>query len=587
MPTYKVTDPETGATVNLTGDSPPTEQELVEIFASIKPQPQEQAAMPTIEQPKQVIGNDDNRMRDSIPNSGLPNNVNKRRSRGAFNEISGSAPSPAMGVIEPALAIASGAILEPVSGLAGIAQTLNPFADEGAGARAVESVKSAAYQPKTKEGIESMEAIADTFGGLTEALEAVDKYAGDSVFNATGSPALAAMATAGPTLALELLTLGTGAGIKTVAKSAGKAIEKSKIKSILAKSAPEIEQLKEAASAVYKELDDSGITIKTSAYNSMVKDMVKQAESAGFSRRTGEVLLPKSTAVIKALEEGVAERVPFTLVDIDNLRKQAGIAAKDINNAADSAVSSSLISSIDDFLDNAGEAALNKGDIPANQVGPKYKAARELWGRAKRAEVLNEAMYKAGNQASGFENGIVTQFRSILNNKKTRNMFKKDELKAIKDVVDGDFKRSTAKLIGKFGFSEGHATGMLGGSVGVAGGAAIGGPVGAVAVPLIGQVSKKLAQRMAADKSNFANQVVRAGKNADEIAKAYMRNTPKSKRDYFELSELLMSPDIELKTSINNQLINDAIDTAKGRKVISAVVSAQAAKPAIEEKKQD
>jgi hypothetical protein len=43
MPTYKVTDPSTGRTVKLTGDSPPTEQELEEIFASL----------PASEQPKE------------------------------------------------------------------------------------------------------------------------------------------------------------------------------------------------------------------------------------------------------------------------------------------------------------------------------------------------------------------------------------------------------------------------------------------------------------------------------------------------------------------------------------------------------
>ena len=32
MPTYKVTDPDTGRTLSLTGDAPPTEAELEEIF---------------------------------------------------------------------------------------------------------------------------------------------------------------------------------------------------------------------------------------------------------------------------------------------------------------------------------------------------------------------------------------------------------------------------------------------------------------------------------------------------------------------------------------------------------------------------
>jgi hypothetical protein len=40
MPTYSVRDPTTGKTVRLTGDSPPTEQELEQIFAGLKEQPQ-------------------------------------------------------------------------------------------------------------------------------------------------------------------------------------------------------------------------------------------------------------------------------------------------------------------------------------------------------------------------------------------------------------------------------------------------------------------------------------------------------------------------------------------------------------------
>jgi len=35
MPTYKVTDPSTGKTLRLTGDSPPSETELNQIFSSI------------------------------------------------------------------------------------------------------------------------------------------------------------------------------------------------------------------------------------------------------------------------------------------------------------------------------------------------------------------------------------------------------------------------------------------------------------------------------------------------------------------------------------------------------------------------
>jgi hypothetical protein len=53
MPTYKVKDPETGKTVSLTGDSPPTEQELNDVFSKIVGNSDSQS----LEQPKQPESN--------------------------------------------------------------------------------------------------------------------------------------------------------------------------------------------------------------------------------------------------------------------------------------------------------------------------------------------------------------------------------------------------------------------------------------------------------------------------------------------------------------------------------------------------
>lgn len=46
MPTYRVTDPQTGRTVRLTGDSPPSEAELTEVFKSLPQAPQAAPAAP-------------------------------------------------------------------------------------------------------------------------------------------------------------------------------------------------------------------------------------------------------------------------------------------------------------------------------------------------------------------------------------------------------------------------------------------------------------------------------------------------------------------------------------------------------------
>ena len=57
------------------------------------------------------------------------------------------------GILEPAAAIGTGVASTIAGGLAGTAQAINPFADEGAGAEAVKAIQSGGtFVPKTKKG---------------------------------------------------------------------------------------------------------------------------------------------------------------------------------------------------------------------------------------------------------------------------------------------------------------------------------------------------------------------------------------------------------------------------------------------------
>jgi len=123
------------------------------------------------------------------------------------------------GRLEALGTVASGAIAEPVAGLAGIAQSINPFADEGAGGRAVDSVReSLTYDPSTPEGRESLNTVAKTLKPITEILQKAEQVSGEAGFDIAG-PIGGAIATALPTAMLELFGL---AGAKGVAKAGGK-----------------------------------------------------------------------------------------------------------------------------------------------------------------------------------------------------------------------------------------------------------------------------------------------------------------------------------------------------------------------------
>jgi hypothetical protein len=210
MATFVVTDPNTGQKVKLTGDSPPSEQELEQIFSqlgSTQQQPEPQA------QPQQRGGG--------------------RSVQGQQTEREGFVGS---GVIEPALAVASGLIAEPLAGLAGIAS--------GGDAEAVQRARSAlTIAPKTKAGQEGLKTLGDliqsgidivnfpisglaglaelvTGGGVDQASqtvesvqdEGVSKTLGRRTFEETGSPLASAIAETTPTALMSAFGLKTKPG---------------------------------------------------------------------------------------------------------------------------------------------------------------------------------------------------------------------------------------------------------------------------------------------------------------------------------------------------------------------------------------
>jgi len=206
MATFIVTDPDTGRKLRLTGDSPPTEQELEAIFAQ---QPAQPAQQPVVQQPSaQPV--------DDATNGGvfLP----KTDSGQSIDEIAREGRPPGddiLGRAEAVAAVGSGALAEPIAGIAGIAQSLNPFAEPGAGARAVESTRQAlTFEPRTQEGRANIAALSKTLAPVAKILEAAEKAGGELGFDLAG-PIGGAIGASLPTAALEALGL---AGVKVAGK---------------------------------------------------------------------------------------------------------------------------------------------------------------------------------------------------------------------------------------------------------------------------------------------------------------------------------------------------------------------------------
>lgn len=173
MPTYQVTDKETGRKFKLTGDSPPTEQELAEIFANLPPK-----------------------------------------------ELEGF---PGAGFIEPAMAMASGALGEMVGGAAGFGVAKGAVGvPEGEGARVSQAISEAmTYQPRTEKGKAGMQAAGEFVQPAVDILEGAEETLGDIGFDIAG-PMGGAFGKTLPTAAIEALTLGAAKGAIQPLKAAGK-----------------------------------------------------------------------------------------------------------------------------------------------------------------------------------------------------------------------------------------------------------------------------------------------------------------------------------------------------------------------------
>jgi len=120
-----------------------------------------------------------------------------------------------IGKTEAIATIASGAIAEPIAGLAGIVQAVNPFAEEGAGAQAVEDVRSAlTYKPRSEFAKDDLGDISEVVEPAAKIFSDLENTLGDFALEQTGSPALAAAAKTSPTAILEILGLGAIKKIK-------------------------------------------------------------------------------------------------------------------------------------------------------------------------------------------------------------------------------------------------------------------------------------------------------------------------------------------------------------------------------------
>lgn len=260
-------------------------------------------------------------------------------------------------------------------------------------------------------------------------------------------------------------------------------------------SAPSLDDLRGRARALFN--GAKGVEFPREQFTPAVDAMVADATDSGMDR----MLTPHASRVADNLTDAATAPAPdISFRELSTLRGQANMAAGNIGNPHEAALNGRFIDGIDEFLDNMDPAL-------AGQVGE----ARSLWGRLRRSERLERAMQRAELAASGFENGLRNEFRTILKSDKLRRGYSPSEISAMEAVVKGSKLGNLLRLVGTAGLPTDQRRSFLGPTIGASAGGAMGGPIGAVAVPAAATGLRAVSEASTRRAAERARSLVAAG----------------------------------------------------------------------------
>jgi hypothetical protein len=274
-----------------------------------------------------------------------------------------------------------------------------------------------------------------------------------------------------------------------------------------ARAVPTAEELKAAAHAAYKRAEEAGVVVRPQSVENLQGRLVQQLSREGID----PTLHPATTAALRRLGE---REGPLTLEDVEIMRRVAKEAEKAATQPADQRLARMLVDELDEFIDGLSTRDVIAGD--PELATRMLRDARNLWSRARKAELVEELIDRAQTRAgahytqAGMEHALRQEFKALALNKRRMRMFTPQEQAAIKSIARGSSIENTLRNLGKFDPTTGgmaaFISAALGGGVAMAGGGLLG-----AAVPAIGFAAKRAATRMTARKVDALQELMRRG----------------------------------------------------------------------------
>ena len=272
--------------------------------------------------------------------------------------------------------------------------------------------------------------------------------------------------------------------------------------------APSPAEMQTQASTLFEAAEQSGVRCKHKYYAKFVRDTLARMVDEGADK----ILSPKISRIADVLEASKG-RAP-SIAQMAIVRKQFGNAAASADRA-EARLGSIGVGLVDDFVESG-----------ASHVGGQLSEARTMWSRLKKSEIIDTAIENAQAAQAGVEAGLRNEFRGLwrARNSKKMRAFSDAELAAIKSVAQGNLTSNALRRIGSLGGGLDQGRNMLNLMAGTAGGALVGGPIGAAAVPLAGYAAARMSKTQTSNRAALARAITARGETPRQAAA--MRPTP-------------------------------------------------------------
>jgi hypothetical protein len=251
--------------------------------------------------------------------------------------------------------------------------------------------------------------------------------------------------------------------------------------------APTVQELKGQAGQQYKFAEDVGAVFKKNSYNQFANKIESTLAKEGLDK----TLQPRVYAALERIKDTKNSNV--SLENMEILRR-IGQAAGSSIDASERRLASILVDNLDDFVETAQPGQLAKGSSEAVRA---LTDARELWKRAKKTEIIDDLVASAELRAeanytqSGIENALRRKLVNLADNPKKLRAFSKEEQELIKSTAKGGSVQNALRLLGKL-----SPTGAIPAAIGGGAGFALGGPYGAVILPMLGGAARQGATQL-------------------------------------------------------------------------------------------